>query len=53
VTLDDAIDRVLTRLSDGQIETLAAACATRPGPSSTLTQLAAGVTGPRSSVHLL
>lgn len=42
MTLDDAIDRVLARLSDGQIEALAAACARRPGPSSTLTRLAAG-----------
>lgn len=40
--LDAAIDRVLARLSDGQIEALAAACAERSEPSSTLAQVVAG-----------
>jgi len=42
MTLDAAIDRVLARLSDGQIEALAAACAARSQPSSTLSQVVAG-----------
>lgn len=42
MTLDAAIDRVLTRLSDGQIEALAAACSERSEPSSTLPQVVAG-----------
>lgn len=42
MTLDAAIDRVLTRLSDGQVEALASACAARPDPSSTLPQVVAG-----------
>ena len=42
MALDAAIDRVLTRLSDGQIEALAAACAARTHPSSTLPQVVAG-----------
>lgn len=42
VTLDAAIDRVLARLSDPQIEALAAGCAPRGKPSSTLTQVVTG-----------
>lgn len=42
MTLDAAIDRVLARLSDGQIEALAAACVARRSPSSTLPQVVAG-----------
>jgi phosphatidylserine/phosphatidylglycerophosphate/cardiolipin synthase-like enzyme len=42
VTLDAAIERVLARLSDGQVEALAAASAARSGPGSTLPQLVAG-----------
>ncbi len=42
MTPDAAIDRVLARLSDGQIEALAAACAARSEPSSTLPQVVAG-----------
>ena len=42
MTLDAAIDRVLARLSSGQIEALAAACAGRPAPNSTLPEVVAG-----------
>lgn len=42
MTLDAAVDRVLTRLSDGQVEALAEACAAQTSPSSTLAQVLAG-----------
>jgi putative cardiolipin synthase len=54
VTLDAAIDRLLARLSDGQIEALAAACVARSKPSSTLTQVVAGAQpGSHSAVSAL
>lgn len=42
MTLDAAIARVLARLSDGQVEALAATCAEHPAPSPTLAQVVAG-----------
>jgi phosphatidylserine/phosphatidylglycerophosphate/cardiolipin synthase-like enzyme len=42
VTIGAAIDRVLTRLSDGQIDALADACDGRSGPSSALLSVVAG-----------
>jgi len=42
VTIEHAIDDVLARLSDAQVEALAAECALHQRPSGNLTQVAAG-----------
>jgi putative cardiolipin synthase len=42
VTLDDAIDRVVARLSESQIDALAELCVGRSRPSAALTQVVAG-----------
>lgn len=54
MTLDAAIERVLARLSDSQIEALAASCATMAQPGATLSHVVAGAQpGSHSAVSAL